>query len=164
MSEINKEQVKRIVMTKEGKMELEKKLQYLKTTRTAENAEQINVARGYGDLSENAEYEEAKNEQARLMAEIAELEDTLRFAEIVDEKTLTGDKINLGSVVKVLYIDDDEIEEYTITGARESTDDETKISNESPIGAALIGKVVGDIAEATTPNGIIRLKVLEAHR
>ena len=151
-------------MTKKEVEELEEKLQYLKTTRTAQVAEQINIARGFGDLSENAEYEEAKNEQAALMTEIARIEDTIRFADIVDEKELSGNKINIGFKVKLLFMDDDETEEYTLTGTRANTDDITKISNESPIGAAIMGKQAGDIVEVVSPSGSYSVKILEASR
>ena len=163
MSELH-EHAKKIVMTKQGMLDLEKKLQYLKTTRTAEVAEMISVARGYGDLSENAEYEEAKNEQARLMREIADLEDTIRIAEIVDEKMMSGDKINIGSKVKVEDVDFGEIDEYVIVGAHQDSNDESRISNESPVGAALLGKKTGDTVTIVVPNGTITLKILDVSK
>lgn len=154
------------VMSKEGLQELEKKLVYLKNTRTAEVAEQISVARGFGDLSENAEYEEAKNEQARLMTEIAELEDTIRFAIVQDDSAISADKVNIGSLVKIEYVGDDDTETFQIIGAREKIELEgNRISNESPIGAALMGKKVGDVVEIAIPSGaIITVKVLEVSR
>lgn len=155
------ENMKQKVVTKEGLRQMEEHLQYLKTTRTVEVADQIAIARGYGDLSENAEYEEAKKEQARLLTEIADLEDTLRICVVFDENTVSSDRVNIGSKVKVLYLDDDLEDEYEIVGANEANDiDSNKISNESPVGAALINRKVGDTIDVQIPNGLIRLKII----
>ncbi len=155
------ENMKQKVVTKEGLRQMEEHLQYLKTTRTVEVADQIAIARGYGDLSENAEYEEAKKEQARLLTEIADLEDTLRICVVFDESSVSSDRVNIGSKVKVLYLEDDFEDDYEIVGANEANDiDSNKISNESPVGAALINRKVGDIVDVQIPNGMIRLKIL----
>lgn len=155
------ENVKKKVVTREGLKQMEDHLQYLKTTRMLEVADQISIARGYGDLSENAEYEEAKKEQARLLTEIADLEDTLRICEVFDEKAVPTDHINIGSTVTVQYLDDGFEEEYAIVGANEANDiDSNKISNESPIGAALINKKAGDTVEVVIPDGLIKLKII----
>lgn len=155
------ENMKQKVVTKEGLRQMEEHLQYLKTTRTVEVADQIAIARGYGDLSENAEYEEAKKEQARLLTEIADLEDTLRICVVFDENTVSSDRVNIGSKVKVLYLDDDLEDDYEIVGANEANDiDSNKISNESPVGAALINRKVGDTIDVQIPNGLIRLKII----
>ena len=163
MSEIH-ELSNKTVVSGEGMKKLEEKLQYLTTVRRAEVAEQIAVARGFGDLSENAEYDEAKNEQSRLEAEIIELENAIRTAVVIDDSEISTDSVNVGTTVKVLYVDDDEEEEYAIVGARESDPMNNRISNESPIGAALLGHKEGDEVQVDAPDGVIRLKVLSIHR
>ena len=163
MSEIH-ELSNKTVVSVEGMKKLEEKLQYLTTVRRAEVAEQISIARGFGDLSENAEYDEAKNEQSRLEAEIIELENAIRTAVVIDDSEVSTDAVNIGTTVKVLYVEDDEEEEYSIVGARESDPMNNRISNESPIGAALLGHKQGDELEVEAPDGSIRLKVLEIRR
>ena len=163
MSEIHEHSNKTVVSV-EGMKKLEEKLQYLTTVRRAEVAEQISIARGFGDLSENAEYDEAKNEQSRLEAEIIELENDIRNAVVIDDSDVSTDAVNVGTIVKVFYVDDDEEEEYAIVGARESDPMNNRISNESPIGAALLGHKEGDEVEVEAPDGFIRLKVLEIRR
>lgn len=160
MSELH-EHSKRTVVSAEGMKKLEEKLQYLTTTRRAEVAEQISIARGFGDLSENAEYDEAKNEQSRLEAEIAALENDIRTAIVIDDVNVSTDSVNVGTTVRVLYVDDEEEEEYTIVGAREADPMNNKISNESPIGAALLGHKVGETITVEAPEGAYPLKVLE---
>lgn len=150
----------RTVVSAEGMRKMEEKLQYLTTTRRAEVAEQISIARGFGDLSENAEYDEAKNEQSRLEAEIAALENDIRTAIVIDGVVST-DAVNVGTTVRILFVDDNEEEEYTIVGAREADPMNNKISNESPIGKALLGKKVGDVASVDAPEGMYDVKVLE---
>ncbi|MDI9520677.1 MAG: transcription elongation factor GreA [Bacillota bacterium] len=147
------------VVSVEGMKKLEEKLQYLSTIRRAEVAEQIAVARGFGDLSENAEYDEAKNEQSRLEAEIIDLENTIRTAIVVDDSDVATDKVNFGTTVRVY---DDELKEeveYTIVGARESDPMNNRISNESPMGAALLGKKKGQTVKVNAPGGVITLKI-----
>ncbi|MBE5783951.1 MAG: transcription elongation factor GreA [Clostridiales bacterium] len=163
MSEIHEHSNKTIVSV-EGMKKLEEKLQYLTTVRRAEVAEQIAIARGFGDLSENAEYDEAKNEQSRLEAEIIELENAIRTAVVIDDSDVSTDAVNVGTIVKVYYLDDEEEEEYAIVGARESDPMNNRISNESPIGAALLGHKEGDEVDVDAPDGAIRLKVLEIRR
>ena len=163
MSEMHEHSNKTVVSV-EGMKKLEEKLQYLTTVRRAEVAEQISIARGFGDLSENAEYDEAKNEQSRLEAEIIELENAIRTAVVIDDSEVSTDAVNIGTTVKVLYVEDDEEEEYSIVGARESDPMNNRISNESPIGAALLGHKQGDELEVEAPDGSIRLKVLEIRR
>jgi len=150
----------RTVVSAEGMRKMEEKLQYLTTTRRAEVAEQISIARGFGDLSENAEYDEAKNEQSRLEAEIAALENDIRTAIVIDGVVST-EAVNVGTTVRILFVDDNEEEEYTIVGAREADPMNNKISNESPIGKALLGKKVGDVATVDAPEGMYDVKVLE---
>lgn len=148
------------VVSAEGMRKMEEKLQYLTTTRRAEVAEQISIARGFGDLSENAEYDEAKNEQSRLEAEIAALENDIRTAIVIDGIVST-EAVNVGTTVRVLFVDDNEEDEFTIVGAREADPMNNRISNESPIGKALLGKKVGDVAAVEAPEGTYDLKVLE---
>ena len=149
------------VVSAEGMRKLEEKLQYLTTTRRAEVAEQISIARGYGDLSENAEYDEAKNEQSRLEAEIAALENDIRTAIVIDDDNVSTDAVNIGTKVRVLFVEDGDEDEFTIVGAREADPMNNKISNESPIGAALLGSKVGDQVLVEAPDGAYPLKVLE---
>lgn len=143
---------KEVVMTYAGLRALESELELLKTVKRKEVAEKIKVARGYGDLSENSEYDEAKNEQGLVESRIAELEKRLKHARVLDESELTNDSISVGSHVVIRDEDGDE-ESYTITGSTEADPLEGKISDESPIGAALIGHAVGDRVEVLLPNG-----------
>ncbi|MBQ6805685.1 MAG: transcription elongation factor GreA [Clostridia bacterium] len=149
------------VVSAEGMRKMEEKLQYLTTVRRAEVAEQISIARGFGDLSENAEYDEAKNEQSRLEGEIVELENAIRTAIVIDDENVSTDSVNVGTTVRVLYVEDDEEEEYSIVGARESDPMNNRISNECPIGAALLGHKEGEIINVESPDGMIQLKILE---
>ena len=149
-----------VIMTKEGMEEKKKHLDYLKSVRRLEVAEQIKAAREYGDLSENSEYDAARNEQGLLEAEIEMLEETLRNAKIVDPKSLKSGVIGIGSKVKVFDEEFKEELEYTIVGTIESKPTENIISNQSPIGSALMGKKVGDTICATAPGGTIKLKVI----
>ena len=144
--------------------ELEQELFYLKTTREKEVAEQIKEARSFGDLSENSEYDEAKNEEARVNGRIAQLEELLAKAIIVDETGVSTDAVSVGTIVKVFDEEYDEEDEYTIVGYTEADPAKLFISAESPIGAALVGKHVGEVAEAHTPGGVIRLVIREIKR
>jgi transcription elongation factor GreA len=154
------ENTNRTVVSAEGLRQMEEKLKYMTTVRRAEVAEHLNIARGFGDLSENAEYDEAKDEQAKLEADIVELEAALRNVIVIDGEIST-DSVNVGTTVKVLYLDDGEEEEFTIVGARESDPMNNKISNESPIGAALLGHKTGEIVTVEAPDGPYELKILE---
>ncbi|MBR3609842.1 MAG: transcription elongation factor GreA [Oscillospiraceae bacterium] len=152
---------KKVVVTASGLKALEEELEMLKTVRRKEVSEKIRVARGYGDLSENSEYDEAKNEQAIVEARIADLEVMLKNVVILDENEIVKDVISLGSLVKVYDEDFEEELEYTIVGSTEADIDLGKISDESPVGKALIGKKVGEVAEAILPGGdIAKFKVL----
>ena len=149
-----------VIMTKEGMEEKIKHLDYLKSVRRLEVAELIKAAREYGDLSENSEYDAARNEQRLLEAEIEMLEETLSNAKIVDPKSLKGGVVGIGSTVVVHDEEFDEDLTYTIVGSIESKPTENIISNQSPIGGALMGKKEGDIISATTPGGTIKLKII----
>ena len=143
---------KEILLTQTGYDDLVKELDYLKTEKRADIAEKIKVARGYGDLSENSEYDEAKNEQGLVEQKINELEYTIKHAKIVNKEDMNANGINVGSHVVVVDEDDFE-EEYDIVGATEFDPFNNKISTDSPIGAALIGHKAGDVVEVSLPTG-----------
>ncbi len=155
---------KKIVLTKEGHKKLEADLDYYIRVKRNEVAEQIATARGFGDLSENAEYDEAKNEQSRIEARIVEMENILRNCVVVDDNDITTNAVNVGTTVKVKNISMNKEFSYTIVGANETNHREMKISSESPIGSALMGKKVGQQVSVTTPGGVLKLKVLQISR
>ena len=157
-------QTKKFIMTYEGVKKLEEELEYLKTVKRKEITEKIKVALGYGDLSENSEYDEAKNEQAFTEGRIIQLENMLKNAVVVDESEIPKDKVSVGSIVKVMDYDFDEEVEYSIVGSAEADPMNFKISNESPVGSALLGKKVGDVVEVAVPNGVSKFEVLEIRR
>lgn len=151
---------KEVLLTQEGYNNLEKELNYLKTEKRSEIADRIKVALGFGDLSENSEYDEAKTAQAENEVKIAELEDKLRHAKIIDEKEIDTEIVQVGNIVKVLDIEFDEKVEYTIVGSTEVNLIENKISNESPLGAALLGAKKNQVVEVNAPAGIMKYKIL----
>ena len=151
---------KEVILTQEGYDNLEKELDYLKTEERASIAERIRVALGFGDLSENSEYDEAKNAQAENEIKIAELENKLRYAKIIDESEIDTKTVQIGNKVKIKDLEFDEDLEYTIVGSTEVDLANNKISNESPIGAALLGAKKNQTVEANTPGGIVKFKVL----
>lgn len=151
---------KGVIVSKEGFEKLEKELDYLRTTKRAEIAEKIKVALGFGDLSENSEYDEAKTAQAENEVRIAELENKLRHAKIIDEKDIDTETVQVGNIVKVLDMEFDEKIEYTIVGSTEVDLAANKISNESPLGAALIGAKKNKVVEVNAPGGVIKYKIL----
>ena len=151
---------KKVVLTYEGLKKREEELEELKTVRRKEVAEKIKEARGQGDLSENAEYDAAKEEQGEIEARIALLEKMLRNAEVIDDEEVSNDKISVGSKVKVYDNEFEEEVEYVIVGSAEADPMENKISNESPVGHGLLGHVVGDDVFNETPDGEISFKVL----
>lgn len=155
---------KKYVMTYEGVKKVEEELNYLKTVKRKEITEKIKVALGYGDLSENSEYDEAKNEQAFTEGRIIQLENMLKNATVVDESEIEVGKVSIGSIVKVKDLEFDEEVEYSIVGSAEADPMEGKLSNESPVGAALIGASVGDIVEAAIPDGVCKFEILEIRR
>ncbi|MEG0614810.1 MAG: transcription elongation factor GreA [Oscillospiraceae bacterium] len=152
---------KNMQMSKEGYDKLEKDLEYLITVKRAEVAQKLKEARAFGDLSENAEYDEAKNEQGILEAKIAEMEMTVANASVVDNSQLSNDEVGVGSVVKLKDVELDEIEILQIVGSTEADPDNGKISDESPIGIAVLNKKVGDVVEVIAPVGIIKMKIME---
>ena len=151
---------KEVLLTQEGYDKLEKELEYLRTEKRAEVAERIKVALGFGDLSENSEYDEAKTAQAENEAKIADLENKIRYAKIIDEAEIDTKTVQVGNVVKVLDMEFEEEETYTIVGSTEVDLSQNKISNESPIGMALLGAKKNQIVEVNAPAGIIKYKVL----
>ena len=152
---------KEVILTQEGYDNLDKELNYLKTEKRTEIAERIKVALGFGDLSENSEYDEAKNAQAENEVKIAELENKLRHAKIIDEKEIDTETVQIGNTVKVLDIEFNEEVEYTIVGSTEVDLAENKISNESPLGKALLGAKKKQIVEVNAPAGIMIYKILD---
>ena len=153
--------VKKIRMSAEGLKDLEKQLEYLKNVRRAEVAQKLKEARSFGDLSENAEYDEAKNEQAILEAEIVDVEMKINNAEVVSDSDLSTDEIGVGSYVKLKDLELDEVMELQIVGSTEADPENNKISEDAPIGIAALKKKVGDILEVEAPIGVIRMEVLE---
>ena len=151
---------KEVLLTQEGYDNLEKELEYLKTEKRTEISERIKVALGFGDLSENSEYDEAKNAQAANETKIAELENKLRYAKIIDESEVDTKTVQIGNIVKVHDEEYDEDTEYTIVGSTEVDLSQNKISNESPIGASLLGAKKNQIVEAVTPGGTVKYKIL----
>ena len=144
---------KEVILTQEGFDNLEKELNYLRTEKRAEIADRIKVALGFGDLSENSEYDEAKTAQAENEVKIAELENKIRHAKIIDEKDIDTETVQVGNIVKVLDMEFDEKIEYTIVGSTEVNLAENKISNESKIAEAILGKKKGDKATVASPAG-----------
>jgi len=151
---------KEFLLTQEGYDNLEKELERLKTEERYAIADRIKVALGFGDLSENSEYDEAKNAQAANEMKIAELEEKIKYARIIDESEIDTEVVQVGNIVKVLDMEYDETTEYTIVGSTEVDLANNKISNESPIGQALLGKKRNNIVEVQAPAGIIKLKIL----
>lgn len=153
-------------LTRERMKELTEELHYLKTTREKEVAEQIKEARSFGDLSENSEYDEAKNEQAKLYGRIAEVENILSHAVLIDENTDAdfADRVGLGCTVKVRDIEFDEIDVFAIVGSQEANPMEKRISDDSPFGKAMLGKHIGDIVEVDAPVGVVKFEILDVNR
>ena len=156
--------IKKNILTYEGLKRYEDELEELKVVKRKEVAQKIKEAREQGDLSENAEYDAAKDEQRDIEARIEELEKLLKNAEVVDEDEVDLDKISIGCKVKILDVEFDEELEYKIVGSTEANSLKGKISNESPVGSALMGHKVGDVVEVETQVGVIQYKVLEIQR
>lgn len=154
---INKE----VVLTYEGLKKLEEELEYLKGVKRREIAERIKQALSFGDISENSEYDEAKNEQAHMEGRIVQLESMLKHAKVIDEDEVSTESVSLGSKVKLLDMEFSEEVEYHIVGSTEADPLKMKISNESPVGSALIGKKKGNVVEVLVPDGVIKFKVLK---
>ena len=151
---------KEVILTKEGYDKLEEELNLLKTEKRTEIAERIKVALGFGDLSENSEYDEAKSAQSENENKIAELEAKLRNAKIIDEKEIDTKTVQIGNTIVLHDEEFDEDVEYTIVGSTEVNIAENKISNESPIGKALLGRKKGEVVDVDAPQGVIKFKIL----
>lgn len=151
---------KEILLTQEGYDNLEKELEYLRTEKRAEIAERIKIALGFGDLSENSEYDEAKNSQAENEIKIVNLETKLRYARVIDESEIDTKTVQVGNTVKIKDMEFEDEFEYTIVGSTEVDLSKNRISNESPIGSALLGAKKGEVIEAKVPAGIVKYKII----
>ena len=152
---------KAVKITREGLEELKQKLDFPKTVKSTEIEQKLKEARGHGDLSENSEYDEAKNEQGKLAAEIAELEASIANAVIVESTNTSSSEVGIGSKIRLLDIELGEEEIIKIVGYAEANFEEGKISDESPIGMAVMGKKAGDVVEVQTPEGVVEMKIVE---
>lgn len=148
-------------MTLEGKKKLEEELEDLKTNKRAEVIKRIKIARSFGDLSENSEYESAKDEQAMVESRIAQIENMLQYAEIIDNEDVDKDEVSMGRTITIQELPDEEPEEYQIVGESESDPFNGKISNESPMAKGLLGHKVGEVVDVDVPNGTIKLKIIK---
>lgn len=158
------EEQSKVYLTSTALEELKKQLNDLKGEGRRDVAEKIKIARSFGDLSENAEYDEAKKEQAFIEGEIIRIEKLIKEAEVIDETTLSNDVVNIGSFVRVYDYDMDEEDEYQLVGSTDVDPDNNKVSYESPIGAALLHKAVGDVVTVEIPDGTIEMKILKIYR
>lgn len=152
---------KQIIVTEEGLKKLNEELEYLKTTKRKEVVEAIRIALSFGDLSENSEYDEAKNEQAKTEARISELEESLKNVKVISDSDVNTDAVNVGNIVVVYDVEFEEEIEYTLVGSTEADPLVNKISDQSPIGSALLGRKVGETVDVHTPGGVIKLEIRE---
>ena len=152
---------KEVIMTVDELAELEAELEELKVVQRKAVAEEIKQAKEFGDLSENAEYDEAKNKQAAVETRIVQIEKLLKGARVIDEEDVDTKTVNIGTRIKILDMEFNEEEEYTIVGSTGADPSKMKLSYESPVGSALIGKKVGDVVDIEVPAGIVKFKVLE---
>ncbi len=155
---------KEVILTYEGLKKLEEELEFMRGPKRMEIKERIKVALSFGDISENSEYDEAKNEQAYVEGRIAQLEAMLKNARVIDEEDVSTDKVTVGSKVTLLDMEYDEEVVYTIVGSTEADPASSKISNESPVGSALLQKKKGDIVEAVVPDGVLKFKILKIEK
>ena len=153
--------MKDVILTKEGYQKLKDEIEYLSTDRRREVADRIKTAREFGDIAENAEYDDAKNEQAMLEARIAKLEERLAAARVIEKRDIAKDVVSIGSKVRLRDVDAKQTVEYHIVGSAEANPAEHKLSNESPVGQAIIGKKKGETVEVKTPRGSLKYKILE---
>ncbi len=153
--------MKDVILTKEGYQKLRNEIEYLSTERRREVAERIKHAREFGDITENAEYDDAKNEQAMLEARIAKLEERLAGARVIEKREISKDVVSVGAVVRLRDVDAKQTVEYHIVGSAEANPAEQKLSNESPVGKAIMGHKKGETVEVATPRGSLKYKILE---
>ena len=151
---------KKVLLTSEGLKKLQDELDNLKNVRRKENTAALKIAKSFGDLSENSEYDEAKNEQAEIEARISEIENMLKNAEIIDESDIATDVVSIGSKVTIKDIDDGEICEYLIVGSTEADPMKGKISDESPVGTALLGHKIGEVVSVEAPMGVLEYEIV----
>ena len=152
---------KQLLVTEEGLKKMEEEFEYLKTVKRKEITEIIGIAKAFGDLSENSEYDEAKNEQAKVESRITELEEQLKNVKVVDRSEIKTDEVNIGNIVKVLNLNLNKEISYSVVGSMEADPFNNKISDESPIGKVLMGAKKGDIVEYETLKGLFKLEILE---
>ena len=153
--------MKEVVLTKQGYENLKKEIDYLRGDKRREVAERIRVAREFGDIAENAEYDDAKNEQAMLEHRIAQLEERLLSARVITKKEISKDAVSVGSKVRLRDMQANKTFEYHIVGSAEANPAENKLSNESPVGKAIMGHKKGDVVEVAAPRGALKFKILE---
>jgi transcription elongation factor GreA len=153
--------VKEIILTKEGYEKLRSEIEYLSNDKRREVADRIRHAREFGDINENAEYDDAKNEQAMLEHRIATLEERLRSARVLEKRDIAKDVVSIGSMVRLRDIDAKKTVEYKIVGSAEANPAENKLSNESPVGKAILGRKKGEVVEVAAPRGALKFKILE---
>ena len=153
--------MKEVILTPEGYKKLKEEISYLSTEKRREVAERIKTAREFGDIAENAEYDDAKNEQALLEHRIAQLEERLLNARVITKKEISKDSVSIGSRVKLRDVDAKETIEYRIVGSAEANPMENKLSNESPVGKAIIGKKKGETVEVSAPRGTLKFKIMD---
>ena len=151
---------KEVLLTYEGLKKLEAELSYLRGDRRREVAERMKQAKSHGDLSENSEYDEARLEHAQVESKIIEVENKLKNAHIIDDDEVSTEEVSIGSKVRLFDVEFNEEAEYRIVGSTEANPSENKISNESPVGKALIGHKSGETIDAQTPNGVLKFKIL----
>ena len=152
---------KEVILTYEGLKKLEEELEFLRGAKRMEIKERIKQALSFGDISENSEYDEAKNEQAYIEGRIVQLETMLKHARVIDEDDVSTEKVTIGSKVKLLDVEYNEEVLYTIVGSTEADPSRFKISNESPVGSALMQKKKGSVVEVTVPDGVLKFKILK---
>jgi len=153
--------VKEVILTKEGYEKLKQEIEYLSTQKRREVAERIRHAREFGDINENAEYDDAKNEQAMLEHRIAMLEERLRSARVIEKKDVAKDVVSVGSRVRLKDMEAGKTVEYQIVGSAEANPSENKLSNESPVGKAILGRKKGEVVEVAAPRGSLKFKILD---
>ena len=153
--------MKEVILTPEGYEKLKQEIEHLSTEKRREVADRIRVAREFGDIAENSEYDDAKNEQALLEHRIATLEERLIAARVIDAGEITSDAVSVGTKVRLKDMDANETIEYHIVGSAEANPAEHRLSNESPVGKAIIGKKKGDVVEVAAPRGSLKFKILE---
>ena len=153
--------MKEVILTPEGHKKLKQEIEYLSNEKRREVAERIKTAREFGDIAENAEYDDAKNEQALLEHRIAQLEERLVNARVITKKEISKDSVSIGSRVKLRDVDAKETIEYRIVGSAEANPSENKLSNESPVGKAIIGRKKGETVEVTAPRGTLKFKIMD---